>query len=185
MGVGGGIAAFKAVVLVRELLRRGAEVRVVMTESATRFVGPITFTGLTGKPPSSTCGTRATPARCTSSSATGPSAIVVAPATANLLARAASGMADDALLATLSCADCPVLYAPAMHERMWRRAAHAAQRRALQRRRRAAGRPGRRARSRAASIGMGRMAEPNAIADARRARSRVPRGSDLARHDAC
>ena len=50
VGLGGGIAAFKVVHLVRDLMRRGAEVRVVMTEAATRFVGPITFTGLTGKP---------------------------------------------------------------------------------------------------------------------------------------
>ena len=48
VGLGGGIAAFKAVQLVRELMRRGAEVRVVMTEAASRFVGPITFAGLTG-----------------------------------------------------------------------------------------------------------------------------------------
>ena len=50
VGLGGGIAAFKSVELVRELMRRGADVRVVMTAAATRFVGPITFTGLTGKP---------------------------------------------------------------------------------------------------------------------------------------
>lgn len=117
--IGGGIAAFKAAVLVRELGRRGAEVRVVMTQSATRFVGPATFTGLTGKPAVIDLWDPSNPGEVHVDLGQWAEAIVVAPATANLLARAALGMADDAVLATLSCAACPVLYAPAMHERMW------------------------------------------------------------------
>jgi phosphopantothenoylcysteine synthetase/decarboxylase len=119
VGVSGSIAAYKAVLLVRELIARGAEVRVVMTQSATRFVGPATFSGITGKPAIVDLWDASYPGEVHVDLARWADAIVVAPATANLLARAASGMADDALLATLSCARSPVLYAPAMHERMW------------------------------------------------------------------
>ncbi len=120
VGVGGGIAAFKAVVLVRELLRRGASVRVAMTESATRFVGPVTFTGLTGTPPVLDLWDPSYAGEVHVELAAWADALVLAPATANLLSRAACGMADDAVLATLRCADVPTLFAPAMHPRMWR-----------------------------------------------------------------
>lgn len=122
MGVGGGIAAFKAVQLVRELQRRGAEVRVVMTRAATRFVGPATFAGITGRAvvdlfdPSHAGEVHVELGAWAE-------AIVIAPATMNLLARAAQGMADDAVLATLACTTAPALVAPAMHTRMWERAA--------------------------------------------------------------
>lgn len=119
VGIGGGIAAFKAVQLVRELIRRGASVRVVMTESAARFVGPVTFTGLTGTPPVLDLWDPSYAGEVHVELAAWADAIVVAPATANLLARAAVGMADDAVLATLRCASVPVLLAPAMHHRMW------------------------------------------------------------------
>ena len=119
VGVGGGIAAYKAVLLVRELGRRRALVKVAMTPSATRFVGASTFGGITGTPPVTDLWDPSYPGEVHVELAAWTDAIVVAPATANLLARAAAGMADDALLATLSCAECPVVYAPAMHERMW------------------------------------------------------------------
>jgi phosphopantothenoylcysteine decarboxylase/phosphopantothenate--cysteine ligase len=119
VGVSGSIAAYKAVLLVRELIARGAEVRVVMTPSATRFIGAATFSGITGKPAIVDLWDASYPGEVHVDLARWADAIVVAPATANLLARAASGLADDALLATLSCARSPVLYAPAMHERMW------------------------------------------------------------------
>jgi phosphopantothenoylcysteine decarboxylase/phosphopantothenate--cysteine ligase len=91
--------------------------------------------------------------------------VVVAPATANLMARAAAGMADDALLATISCAACPVLYAPAMHERMWRSAA--TQRNAARLSADGAILVGPVSGPLASGqVGMGRMAEPEAIADA-------------------
>jgi phosphopantothenoylcysteine decarboxylase/phosphopantothenate--cysteine ligase len=120
VGVGGGIAAFKAVELVRELTRQGASVRVTMTPSAARFVGPVTFTGLTGKPPVLDLWDPSYAGEVHVELAAWAHALVIAPATANLLARAASGMADDAVLATLRCADVPVLFAPAMHHRMWK-----------------------------------------------------------------
>lgn len=120
VGVGGGIAAFKAVELVRELMRRGARVRVAMTASAARFVGPVTFTGLTGTPPVLDIWDPRYPGEVHVELAAWAEAIVLAPATANLLARAAHGLADDAVLATLRCADVPLFIAPAMHHRMWR-----------------------------------------------------------------
>lgn len=119
VGLGGGIAAFKAVQLVRELMRRGAEVRVVMTEAAARFVGPITFAGLTGKPPVTDLWAEDYAGEVHVELGEWADAIVVAPATMNLIARAASGQANDALLATLACARGEVFYAPAMHQRMW------------------------------------------------------------------
>jgi phosphopantothenoylcysteine decarboxylase/phosphopantothenate--cysteine ligase len=120
--VGGGIAAFKVVELVRELGRRGAKVRVAMTASATRFVGAITFTGLTGQKTVTDLWDPDYPGEIHVELADRAEIIVVAPATANLLARTASGLADDVVLATLACSDCPVVMAPAMHERMWRAA---------------------------------------------------------------
>jgi phosphopantothenoylcysteine decarboxylase / phosphopantothenate---cysteine ligase len=119
VGVGGGIAAFKAVELVRELTRRGAKVRVAMTESATRFVGPVTFAGITGFEAVTDLWNPSYPGEAHVELAEWADALVIAPATANLLARAAHGLADDAVLATFSCATCPKLMAPAMHERMW------------------------------------------------------------------
>jgi len=165
VGVGGGIAAFKAAVLVRELQRRGAEVRVVMTAAGARFIGPATFTGLTGKPAVLDLWDASYPGEVHVELGQWAEVLVVAPATANLLARAAAGMADDALLATLSCAACPVLYAPAMHDRMWRSAA--TQRNAARLRGDGAILIGPVQGALAnGQVGMGRMAEPDAIADA-------------------
>ena len=120
VGVGGGIAAFKSVMLVRELLRRGARVRVAMTPSATRFVGPVSFTGLTGTPPVIDVWDPSYAGEVHVELGGWAEAMVIAPATANLLARAAHGMADDAVLATLRCCAAPLVFAPAMHHRMWR-----------------------------------------------------------------
>lgn len=119
VGIGGGIAAFKAVHLVRELIRCGAEVRVVMTQAATHFVGPVTFAGLTGKPAVTDLWAADYAGEVHVELGEWADAIVVAPATMNLLARAANGQADDALLATLACARGDVVFAPAMHARMW------------------------------------------------------------------
>lgn len=119
VGLGGGIAAFKAVQLVRELMRRGAEVRVVMTDAATRFVGPVTFAGLTGKPAVTDLWAEDYAGEVHVELGEWGDAIVVAPATMNLMARVATGQANDALLATLACARGEVFYAPAMHHRMW------------------------------------------------------------------
>jgi phosphopantothenoylcysteine decarboxylase/phosphopantothenate--cysteine ligase len=165
VGVGGGIAAFKAAFLVRELGRRGAELRVVMTRNATRFIGATTFTGLTGKPAIVDLWDPAHAGEVHVELGQWAEAIVVAPATASVLARAAHGMADDALLATLSCAACPVLFAPAMHERMWLSAATQRNVRTLQQDGALLVGPVAGALASGQS-GLGRMAEPDAIADA-------------------
>jgi phosphopantothenoylcysteine decarboxylase/phosphopantothenate--cysteine ligase len=123
VGLGGGIAAFKAVQLVRELMRRGAEVRVVMTEAATHFVGPITFAGLTGKPPVTDLWAEDYAGEVHVELGEWADAVVIAPATMNLMARAAAGLANDAVLATLACARGEVFFAPSMHHRMWSHAA--------------------------------------------------------------
>jgi phosphopantothenoylcysteine decarboxylase/phosphopantothenate--cysteine ligase len=165
VGVGGGIAAFKSVELVRELGRRGAQVKVVMTGNATRFVGPITFTALTGEPAVTNLWDASYAGEIHVTLSDWADAFVIAPATANLLARAASGLADDVVLASLACAKGPVLMAPAMHDRMWSRPST---QRNLERLRGDGVRmvgpvEGRLANGR---IGMGRMAEPAQIVEA-------------------
>ena len=165
VGVSGGIAAFKAVLLVRELQRRGARVRVVMTRTATRFVGPATFAGITGRPAVSELFDTSHTGEIHVELGAWAEAMVVAPATMNLLARAAQGMADDAVLATLACTDAPLLVAPAMHTRMWERPAT---QRNLERLRADGVRVVEPVVGPLASgdVGSGRMAEPEAIADA-------------------
>jgi phosphopantothenoylcysteine decarboxylase/phosphopantothenate--cysteine ligase len=118
VGVSGGIAAYKACTVARQLTEAGHEVRVIPTKSALRFVGAATFEALSGQPvrtdvfddvpdvPHVHLGQQA-------------DLVVVAPATADLLARAVAGRADDLLTATLLTARCPVLFAPAMHTEMW------------------------------------------------------------------
>src|SRR4051794_6488928 len=118
VGVAGGIAAYKSCELVRLLTESGHEVRVVPTASALRFVGAATWAALSGQPvaaevwqdvhevPHVRIGQRA-------------DLVVVAPATADVLAKAAHGLADDLLTNTLLTARCPVVYAPAMHTEMW------------------------------------------------------------------
>ncbi|WP_241471719.1 bifunctional phosphopantothenoylcysteine decarboxylase/phosphopantothenate--cysteine ligase CoaBC [Mycolicibacterium neoaurum] len=118
VGVAGGIAAFKACTVVRQLKEAGHSVRVVPTESALKFIGAATFEALSGQPvhtgvfenvdevPHVRIGQQA-------------DLVVVAPATADLMARAAAGRADDLLTGTLLTARCPVLFAPAMHTEMW------------------------------------------------------------------
>lgn len=119
VGLGGGIAAFKAVQLVRELMARGAEVRVAMTQAATHFVGPITFAGLTGRPAVTDLWAKDYAGEVHVELGEWADAVVIAPATMNLLARAAAGQADDAVLATLACAHGEIFFVPAMHHRMW------------------------------------------------------------------
>lgn len=118
VGVGGGIAAYKACALVRRFTETGHQVRVIPTEAALQFVGKATFEALSGQPvhtgvfadvpevPHVRLGQEA-------------DLVVVSPATADLMARAAHGRADDLLTATLLTARCPVLFAPAMHTEMW------------------------------------------------------------------
>ena len=118
VGVSGGIAAYKACHLVRAFTERGHSVRVVPTPSALSFVGAATFEALSGNPVSTTVFDAVDEVRHVR---IGQEAdlVVVAPATADLMSRAAQGRADDLLTATLLVATCPVVFAPAMHTEMW------------------------------------------------------------------
>lgn len=118
LGVSGGIAAYKAAELSRLFSESGHDVHVVPTESSFSFVGRATWEALSGNPVRSSV---FTDVEDVAHVATGQNAdlIVVAPATANVLAKAAQGLADDMLTATLLTAHCPVLFAPAMHTEMW------------------------------------------------------------------
>jgi phosphopantothenoylcysteine decarboxylase / phosphopantothenate---cysteine ligase len=118
VGVAGGIAAYKAATVVRQLTEAGHRVRVIPTESALRFVGAATFEALSGEPVQ-TGVFEDVPQVPHVAIGQGADLVVVAPATADLLARAAHGRADDLLTATLLTARCPVLFAPAMHTEMW------------------------------------------------------------------
>ena len=122
LGVAGGIAAYKACELLRRLQAEGHDVTVIPTAAALEFVGAATWAALSGKPvhtsvfddvhqvPHVRLGQQA-------------DLVLVAPATADLLARAAGGRADDLLTSTLLTAHCPVVFAPAMHTEMWLHAA--------------------------------------------------------------
>jgi phosphopantothenoylcysteine decarboxylase / phosphopantothenate---cysteine ligase len=118
LGVGAGIAAYKACELLRLLTESGHHVRVVPTPDALRFVGEATWAALSGEPVTTDVwtGVAEVPHVRLGQSA---DLILVAPATADLLARAAAGMAGDLLTTTLLTARCPVMYAPAMHTEMW------------------------------------------------------------------
>ena len=118
LGVGAGIAAYKACELLRLLTESGYRVRVVPTSDALRFVGEATWAALSGEPVTTDVWTNVAEVPHVR---LGQSAdlVLVVPATADLLARAATGMAGDLLTATLLTARCPVLYAPAMHTEMW------------------------------------------------------------------
>lgn len=120
LGVTGSIAAFKAVLLLRELTRAGAGVTVVTTAHADRFVAPLTWRTLSGRPALSDLFDPASADAVEHVAlAERAHAVVVAPATANLLAKAAHGLADDFLTTVLLAARCPVLMAPAMDGGMW------------------------------------------------------------------
>jgi phosphopantothenoylcysteine decarboxylase/phosphopantothenate--cysteine ligase len=118
LGVSGGIAAYKACSLLRLFTERGYDVTVVPTAAALEFVGAPTWAALSGKPVSTDVWTdvHEVPHVRLGQHA---DLVVVAPATANLLARAAHGLADDLLTNTLLTARCPVVFAPAMHTEMW------------------------------------------------------------------
>jgi phosphopantothenoylcysteine decarboxylase/phosphopantothenate--cysteine ligase len=120
VGVSGGIAAYKACDLVRRFVKAGARVRVAMTAAATRFVGPLTFQALSGAPPvvdllseesEKTYGHLLLAREA--------ELFVLAPATADVIARLRAGMADDAVTTTALALECPRLLAPAMNTRMW------------------------------------------------------------------
>ncbi|MEY3799221.1 MAG: hypothetical protein RLZZ406_522 [Pseudomonadota bacterium] len=165
LGISGGIAAYKTPELARQLMQEGASVQVVMTEAATQFVTPVTMQALTGNPvftsqwDSSVSNNMAHIELSRSADA-----IVIAPASADLMAKLSLGLADD-LLSTLCLArDCPLLLAPAMNKQMWE---HAATQRSVERLNKdgvtllgpASGFQA------CGEIGVGRMLEPSEIAE--------------------
>ena len=165
LGISGGIAAYKTPELARQLTQEGASVQVVMTEAATQFVTPVTMQALTGNPvftsqwDSSISNNMAHIELSRSADA-----IVIAPASADLMAKLSLGLADD-LLSTLCLArDCPLLLAPAMNKQMWE---HAATQRSVERLNKdgvtllgpASGFQA------CGEVGMGRMLEPFEIAE--------------------
>ena len=176
LGVTGGIAAYKACILTRLLTQAEATVQVVMTPSATRFVGTDTFAALSGRPaytevweePGSVLHVRL---------AHGADVAVVAPATANVIAKLSGGIADDLITSTLLEATCPLLLAPAMHSGMWEHPATQANVRALQERGTVVVGPARGPLA-AGDEGVGRMAEPEDILAA--LEEVASRGRDLA-----
>ena len=117
--VSGGIAAYKVVDLASALTQAGCQVRVAMTPSAMRFVGPATFMGVTGHAALTGLWTADGSPEPHVSLGDWAQLIVVAPATANVIARMASGRSDDIVTATLLAARCPVVVAPAMNDAMW------------------------------------------------------------------
>ncbi|PZU39254.1 MAG: bifunctional phosphopantothenoylcysteine decarboxylase/phosphopantothenate--cysteine ligase CoaBC [Microbacterium sp.] len=164
VGVTGGIAAYKAVLLVRELVLAGHEVRVIATESALRFVGAPTWEAISRHPLNTSIFDDVAAVRHV---ALGQQAdvVVIAPATANTIAKLATGLADDLLGTTVLASRAPLVIAPAMHTEMWQHPATVANIRTL------AGRgvtivgPGS-GRLTGADVGPGRMSEPDEIAAA-------------------
>jgi phosphopantothenoylcysteine decarboxylase / phosphopantothenate---cysteine ligase len=182
--VTGSIAAYRAVEVARLLVKSGAKVVPVMTASGARFVGPVTLSGVCGEPVASNMWDPAFPGELHVDLAQRADAVVIVPATADVLARLAQGRADDLVVALALCARGPVVVAPAMHPRMWE---HPATRRNVadlteQKRVTLVGPVSGEVAS--GEVGMGRMAEPSAIFEeiARRLRSSeaLSGGGDLA-----
>jgi len=172
VGVSGGIAAYKAAELVRALQRQAIEVHVVMTEAACKFIQPLTFAALTGhKVITSLWDETGTAAGAYDSSiehigeAQWADALVVAPATANILAKFAHGIADDFLSTLYLATQTPVLVAPAMNTNMWEHPATQANLETLRERGVRIVEPGNGPLA-CGTVGPGRMAEPEEIAEA-------------------
>ena len=131
LGISGGIAAYKSAELVRALIQEGAEVQVVMSESAMQFITPVTMQALSGKPVySSQWDARITNNMAHIELSRGADAILIAPASADLMAKLSLGLADDLLTTMCLARDCPLLIAPAMNLKMWE---HPATQRSLKR----------------------------------------------------
>ena len=172
VGVSGGIAAYKAAEVVRELQRQGAEVHVVMTEAACRFVQPLTFAALSGHKVITGLWDDAGDAHGAGDSsiehigeAQWAEALIVCPATANVLAKFSHGIADDFLTTMYLATTARVLVAPAMNVNMWEHAATQANLEMLRRRGVRVIEPGTGDLA-CGMVGTGRMAEPEVIADA-------------------
>ena len=123
IGVTGGIAVYKTAALVSQLVQAGASVSVAMTQAATHFVGETTFAALTGRPVATDVFEHGYPLGGHITMAEKADLLCVAPATANFLAKAAHGIADDLLSTLYLCFAGPVLLAPAMNSVMWQKPA--------------------------------------------------------------
>ena len=173
VGVSGGIAAYKAAELVRALQRQALEVHVVMTAAATKFIQPLTFASLSGHKVITSLWDEWDSAEATAEQngiehigeAQWAEALVVAPATANILAKFAHGIADDFLTTMYLATRAPVLVAPAMNVNMWDHPATQANLEILKQRGVRVIEPGTGSLA-CGMVGAGRMAEPEAIADA-------------------
>ena len=176
LGVSGGIACYKAVEVARLLTKRGARVQVVMTQAATKFVGTITFASLTKRPAYTDLfeeQDRVLHVRLAREA----DLVLVAPATANVLAKMTHGLADDLLSAVLLTATCPIVVAPAMHTEMWEHAATRANLTALRDRGIVVVDP-EEGELAGGDEGVGRLAEPSAIVEA--VAATFAHGKDLA-----
>jgi phosphopantothenoylcysteine decarboxylase/phosphopantothenate--cysteine ligase len=173
VGVSGGIAAYKAAEVVRALQRQALEVHVVMTAAAGKFIQPLTFAALSGHKVITSLWDEWADGDATTDQngiehigeAQWSDALVVAPATANILAKFAHGIADDFLTTMYLATQAPVLMAPAMNVNMWNHAATQANVETLRQRGVRIIEPGTGALA-CGMVGAGRMAEPEAIADA-------------------
>jgi phosphopantothenoylcysteine decarboxylase / phosphopantothenate---cysteine ligase len=117
--VTGSVAAYKSVLLLRLLKQEGAELEVVLSHGATQFVGAATFAGLLGRAPHGSMFAEGLAGELHVELAKRSDLLLIAPITADMLARLAQGRADDLATATALCAACPILVAPAMHPKMW------------------------------------------------------------------
>lgn len=169
LGITGGIAAYKAAELCRLLVKGGIDVQVVMTEAARAFITPVTMQALSGKPVFTDMWDARVPDNMGHIELSrGKDAIVVAPATADFIAKLVHGLGDD-LLSTLCLArECPLLVAPAMNRQMWDNAATRRNMAQLEADGIAVVGPASGDQA-CGEVGMGRMVEPEAIADALRA----------------
>jgi len=171
LGVGGGIAAYRSAELARALMERGLRVSVVMTHAAQAFITPLTFASLTGRKVITGLFSSQSPEDTLSSAiehigvARDNNVLVVAPATADLLAKMANGIADDFLTTMYLAFTGPVVLAPAMNTAMWEHAATRANIEILRRRGHVIVGPGEGLQA-CGEVGPGRMAEPPAVVEA-------------------
>src|SRR5512146_803822 len=171
LGVGGGIAAYKAAELARALMERGFSVQVLMTRSAEEFVRPLTFAALTGRKVLTSLFSAASPEDTLSSAiehirvAQENQILVIAPATADLLAKLAHGLADDLLTTAYLAFTGPVVLAPAMNTNMWNHPATQENLRVLRARGHVVVEPDEGILA-CGMVGPGRLAKPEAIAQA-------------------
>ena len=189
LGITGGIAAYKAADLCSKLVQAGAQVDVILTEAATKFVAPLTFSALSGRPARvdmwTEPGGQPIPHVQMASAA---DLVIVAPLSANTQAKLALGLADNLLTATLLATHVPWVLAPAMESHMWANPMTQVHAASLRARGAVQVGPGE-GRLASGATGVGRMAEPLEIlaaargrVGARRAVGRSPRGGDGRRH---